>query len=181
MFLCIYIYIFVFILDLFGEIITRSSPGMQNLFAIHRCPYCPYKTYRKTNLRTHERTHTGERPYKCDHCTKSFMQKMHLERHVRVHTGERPFSCPNCHKSSTQKENLKRHLCSKPSGDSWAFCHVNSFLILFCDITFLCCHLLWQVYHRHSFYILVLAKDIQYWLWHFINFVIKIQDRPPFL
>ena len=44
---------------------------------------------RLSNLRVHNCTHTGEKPYSCTECGQCFTHLSSLQRHNRTHTGEK--------------------------------------------------------------------------------------------
>lgn len=73
------------------------------------CPLCSKAFNQKGSLRTHLRSHTGERPYACDVCTERFSHKHVLNNHKLLHTGEQPFKCPVCGKGFVQKINMRLH------------------------------------------------------------------------
>ncbi|KAJ8976951.1 hypothetical protein NQ317_010148 [Molorchus minor] len=76
------------------------------------CSICGKGTRNTSDLRSHLRMHTGERPYECKFpdCGKKYKRHGQLTRHHRGHTGEKNHHCTVCSKSFLDSTMLKTHM-----------------------------------------------------------------------
>lgn len=75
----------------------------------YQCSFCDKRFALSGTLVRHERLHTGITPYHCSDCGKTFAQQWTLTTHMRTHRGEKPYSCTQCDKSFVAPGELRRH------------------------------------------------------------------------
>ena len=98
--------------------VPRMKVKREKVTQIFECKICGKTCKSSSNLSSHIRTHSGERPYYCDVCGVGFKQIAHLRSHVRVHTGEKPFVCNICGAAFTQSSRLNSHKKCLHSGNA---------------------------------------------------------------
>ncbi|EDV28146.1 uncharacterized protein TRIADDRAFT_14897, partial [Trichoplax adhaerens] len=74
-----------------------------------KCTICFRGFNSRSNLRSHMRIHTAEKPFQCKYCRKCFSQSSTLRNHVRLHTGEKPYKCNVCNCAYSQLAGLRAH------------------------------------------------------------------------
>ncbi|XP_030375494.1 zinc finger protein 184 [Scaptodrosophila lebanonensis] len=91
---------------------------MQSMHSTERpfaCQLCDRRFVLRTQLISHQRTHTGEskpRIFECQKCQKSWPTRSDLRTHMRSHDKgmERPFKCDRCDKAFFTRGHLNSHI-----------------------------------------------------------------------
>ncbi|XP_058473522.1 PR domain zinc finger protein 12-like [Solea solea] len=88
---------------------SSSSSSSSSSAGRMRCVICHRGFNSRSNLRSHMRIHTLDKPFVCRFCNRRFSQSSTLRNHVRLHTGERPYKCHVCQSAYSQLAGLRAH------------------------------------------------------------------------
>lgn len=75
-------------------------------FGMVNCEECGLGFSKMTDLLSHQRIHSGEKPYVSGVCEKGFSGKKSLARHQRVHSEKKPIVCQECGRGFSRKSTL---------------------------------------------------------------------------
>ncbi|XP_051552373.1 PR domain zinc finger protein 12-like [Myxocyprinus asiaticus] len=88
---------------------SLASSSSSSTASRMRCVICHRGFNSRSNLRSHMRIHTLDKPFVCRFCNRRFSQSSTLRNHVRLHTGERPYKCHVCQSAYSQLAGLRAH------------------------------------------------------------------------
>lgn len=80
-----------------------------------QCPFCEFRSCVKRYMDAHVRVHAAnKRSYPCTYCPYVGAQLSNLKSHMRTHTGERPFTCSVCNRKFSHHHKLHNHYKAHP-------------------------------------------------------------------
>ncbi|GLH06252.1 Krueppel homolog 1 [Gryllus bimaculatus] len=76
----------------------------------HVCGTCNQSFKKMSHLKSHFRSHSGEKLYACNMCTQKCSSTSALKAHMKLHSGEKEYGCPVCGCRFATNGTLTRHM-----------------------------------------------------------------------
>ena len=92
-----------------NAVLIRHVVDIHEQSGSHVCDFCPKRFSKASNKKSHERRHTGEKPYKCDNCSVSYKGLTCLKKHVKTCLGD------SSNKLGMKKQSLEVNIDQYPS------------------------------------------------------------------
>ena len=80
-----------------------------NVIKSNKCNQCDYASSRASSLRTHLKTHSGEKQNKCNQCDFASAHVSYLKTHLKMHSGEKSNKCNQCDYAGSGPSYLRSH------------------------------------------------------------------------
>ncbi|XP_072929390.1 uncharacterized protein [Epargyreus clarus] len=88
-----------------------------------KCSNCDYTAARKSQLKLHLRSHSGDKPYACDECSYRSSDHNAMRRHKKLHSKQSLYKCKYCPYTAIQSTIFTSHMISKhPTVNSEIHC-----------------------------------------------------------
>ncbi|KAJ8025400.1 hypothetical protein HOLleu_32946 [Holothuria leucospilota] len=92
------------------QIYLKSHEITHSMERPFQCEECGALFKRKNDLRSHRRVHSTEKPHQCQLCMSCFKTVGDLKTHMQIHNSNKPHRCGQCGKEFKRKGHLNRHI-----------------------------------------------------------------------
>ncbi|XP_050681359.1 zinc finger protein 782-like [Leptidea sinapis] len=97
---------------------------------LYTCADCSRTYSTLSSFKTHQITHSTDRPYSCNFCSKRFKRFQELRYHMYKHTGEKPFNCLQCQENFVTRKGLYIHYEKEHPGKNWPLALISKNILL---------------------------------------------------
>ena len=102
-----------------------------------KCETCDARRKTKAEVTSHQRVHSQNKPYPCELCGKAFKTRAETNNHVQLkHTGKNSYPCKNCTNSYLKLNDLKKHIIAVHVEDDSEKIQLKCYLCDLCNEEF---------------------------------------------